>query len=169
MTPKATRVTALLLSLTVARAAFGQRLLAGAGVGIGSGLERSDVSEERPLRIARTRIIVPVDLRIDEDPKQGLGLVGLFEVAPRVSVGADLRYIRWFGGNVVGFVGVTSVLAPETLFGVDFGLDFYLPKRPSDFALFLEPSFAAMMLGSDLPDDRVLLWALIAVGVHADL
>ena len=169
MTPKATTVTALLLSLTATRTAFAQRLLVGAGVGVGSGLERSDVSEEQPLRIARTRIIVPIDLRIDEDPKQGLGVVGLFEVAPRVSVGADLRYIRWFGGNVTGFVGVSSVLAPETLFGVDFGIDFYLPKRPSAFALFLEPSFAAMLTGTDLPDDRVLLWALIAVGVHGDL
>ena len=169
MTPKATRVTALLLSLTVARAAFGQRLLIGAGAGVGSGLERSDVSEERPLRIARTRIIVPIDLRVDEDPKQGIGVVGLFEVAPRVSLGADLRYLRWFSGSVVGFVGVSGVLAPETLLGIDVGLDFYLPKRPSGLSLFIEPSLAAMVLGSDLPDDRVLLWALIAVGAHADL
>jgi hypothetical protein len=169
VTPKATTVTALVLSLTAARTASAQRLLVGAGVGVGSGIERSDVSEERPMRIARTRIIVPIELRIDEDPKQGLGVTGLFEIEPRVSAGADLRYIRWFGGNVTGFVGVTGVLAPETLFGVDLGIDFYLPKRPAAFSLFLEPSLAAMVLGSDLPDDHVLLWALIAVGVHGDL
>jgi hypothetical protein len=169
VTRRATCVTALVLSLSLSSNAFAQRLLAGAGVGIGSGLERSDVSEKRPLRAARTRLIVPIDVRIDEDMDEGFAVVGLFEIAPRASLGVDLRYLRWVGSNVVGFVGVSSVLAPRTLFGVDFGISFYLPARPSRLSLFIEPSFAALPLGSDLPDDRVLFWALLAVGAHADL
>jgi hypothetical protein len=169
VTPKASRLTALVLTLSFAHTALAQQFMAGAGVGIGSGIERSDASEERPMRIARTRIIVPVDLRVDERPNEGFAVVGLVEVQPRVSVGADLRYLRWFGSNVVGFVGLTGVLAPQTLFGVDAGVDFYLPKRPSGLSLFLEPSLVALPLGGDLPDDHVLLWVLIAVGAHADL
>lgn len=169
MTPSATRVTAFVLSLSFAPTALAQRLMAGAGVGMGTGFERSDVSEERSLRIARTRLTLPLDFRVDEDPNQGIAVVGLFEIAPRASFGADLRYVRWMGSSVVGFVGLTGVLAPQTLFGVDFGVDFYLPKRPSGLSLFIEPSFTALPLGGDLPDDHVLLWALVAIGVHVDL
>jgi hypothetical protein len=168
VTPAATWVTAFALLVLSARPAMAQRLVAGAGVGAGTGLERSDLVEDHSVRIARTRLEVPVDFRVDEDMGQGLGVVGLFEMAPRASVGADVRYLRWLGGSLVGFAGICGVFAPRTLFGVDFGVDFYLPARPSKLSLFLEPSFTAMALGSDLPDDRVLLWALVAVGVHAD-
>jgi hypothetical protein len=169
VTPKAIWVTAFALFVSFARPVFAQRLLAGAGVGVGSGLERSDVASEHPMRIARTRLIVPIDLRVDEDMNEGLGIVGLFELAPRASVGADIRYLRWLGSSVVGFVGLSGVFAPRTLFGVDFGLSIYLPSRPSKLSLFIEPSFVAFPLGSDLPDDHVLLWALLAVGAHVDL
>jgi len=169
VTPAATRVTAFLLSLSFAHTASAQRLMLGAGVGLGTGLERSDVSEDRSMRIARTRLIVPIDFHVDEDPANGWAVAGLFELAPRTSFGADLRYVRAISPYVTGFVGLTGVLAPQTLFGVDVGVDFYLPKRTSGLSLFIEPSFAALPLGSDLPDDHVLLWALIAVGAHVDL
>ncbi len=169
MTRAATRVTAFLLSLSFAHTAFAQRLTVGAGVGLGTGLERSDVSAERSMRIARTRLVVPIDFHIDEDPANGWAVAGLFEFAPRTSFGVDLRYLRGFSPSVVGFAGLTGVLAPQTLFGVDFGVDFYLPKRPSGLSLFIEPSFTALPLGGDLPDDHVLLWVLVAVGAHVDL
>jgi hypothetical protein len=36
-------------------------------------------------------------------------------------------------------------------------------------ALFLEPSFSALPLGSDLPEDSVLFWALLNVGINVRL
>jgi hypothetical protein len=44
-----------------------------------------------------------------------------------------------------------------------------LPFPSKKFGLFLEPSFAVVPLGTDLPGDEVLLWGLVKVGFHADL
>jgi hypothetical protein len=169
MTRLAVSVATLLAIIAFAPSASAQRLLLGGGVGLGTGLERSDALQDRLFRRARTRIIVPFDLRVDEDTSQGIGVVGLFEVEPRVSLGAELRYMRWIGSHFTGFVGVTSVLAPRTLVGVDVGIDLTIPLGKSGVGIFIEPSLAALPLGSDLPDDNVLLWGLIAIGLHADL
>ncbi len=169
MTRLAVSLATLVVWTAIAPAARAQRLVLGGGVGLGTGLERSDVLQDRLFRRARTRIIVPFDLRVDEDTSQGIGLVGLFEVEPRVSLGAEVRYMRWIGSHFTGFVGVTSVLAPRTLVGVDVGIDFLIPLGKSGIGIFIEPSLAALPLGSDLPDDNVLLWGLLAVGIHADL
>jgi hypothetical protein len=169
MTRLGVSLATLLALVAFAPYARAQRLLLGGGVGLGTGLERSDALQDRLFRRARTRIIVPFDLRVDEDASQGIGLVGLFEVEPRVSLGAEVRYMRWMGSHFTGFVGVTSVLAPRSLVGVDVGIDFHIPFGKSGVGIFIEPSLAALPFGSDLPDDNVLLWGLIAVGLHANL
>ncbi|HKQ70260.1 MAG TPA: hypothetical protein VJT73_13015 [Polyangiaceae bacterium] len=154
--------------LTVTHNASAQRLMSGGGIGLGTGLERSDDLQDKLFRRARTRIVVPFDFRIDEDMSQGIGVVALFEVEPHVSLGAELRYMRWLGRSFVGFAGVTSVIAPRSLLGVDVGADIYIPFGKSGVSLFIEPSLAALPLGSDLPQDRVLLWLLLSAGIHAN-
>lgn len=167
MTRWSVSVTTLLFALLVARSAAAQRLVTGGGIGIGSGLQRSDLLVDKLFQRARTRIIAPFDFRNDEDMSQGLGLVLLFEAVPKVSVGVEARYIRWLGKVVSGFVGVPAVIAPKSLVGVDIGVDLNFPLGKAGISLFVEPSVAAMPLGTDLPGDHVLLWVLVSAGIHA--
>jgi hypothetical protein len=151
----------------LARSAAAQRLVSAGGIGIGTGLQRSDLIQDGFVQRARTRIVVPFDFRSDEDMSQGLGLVGIFEIEPKVGFGVEARYVRWLGKVVSGFVGIPAILVPKTLVGVDVGIDVSFPLGKSGMALFVEPSLAAMPLGTDLPGDHLLLWALVAAGVHA--
>ena len=167
MTRWTVSLATLVLALLLARTSSAQRLVTGGGIGIGTGLQRSDILQDQMFERARTRIIAPFDFRNDEDMAQGLGLVALFEVEPKVSFGAEARYIRWLGKVVDGFVGVPVVIAPKTLVGVDVGVDLNVPIGKSGLGIFVEPSLSAMFLGTDLPGDHVLLWGLVAVGVHA--
>jgi len=43
-----------------------------------------------------------------------------------------------------------------------------LPVSPR-FGFALEPAFAALPVGSDLPDGSVLLWATLSLGVRVGL
>ncbi|MET0595355.1 MAG: hypothetical protein ABW133_21840 [Polyangiaceae bacterium] len=148
------------------RSAAAQRLVTGGGIGIGTGLQRSDLIQEGLFQRARTRIVVPLDFRSDEDMSQGLGIVGIFEVEPKVGFGVEPRYQRWFGKMLSGFVGVPIILVPKSLVGVDAGVDFHLPFGKSGMSIFVEPSIAAMPFGTDLPGDHLLIWGLISAGVY---
>jgi len=167
MTRWTVSMSTVVLALLFVRSAAAQRLVTGAGFGIGTGLQRSDILEDRLVQRARTRLMAKFDFRNDEDMSQGIGVVALFEVEPKVSLGVEVRYIRWLGKAVSVFAGVPAILAPKTLVGVDVGVDVSIPLGKSGIALFVEPSLAAMPFGSDLPGDHVLLWGLLAAGVHA--
>ena len=169
MTRLAVSIATFALVLAMTKAASAQRLLLGGGIGLGTGLERSDGLEDKLFRRARTRIIAPLDFRVDEDESQGFSVVGVFEIEPRASVGAEVRYLRWITRRIVGFVGVTTILAPRSLVGVDLGIDLHIPISKGGTSIFLEPSLAALPLGSDLPEDHVLIWGLLALGIHANL
>ena len=169
MTRPAVTWATVLGALLFTSPASSQKLLVGGGVGLGTGLERSDDLPEGLFRRARTRIVVPLDFRIDEAMTDGIGVVGVFEIEPRTSFGADLRYMRWVSSWFIPFAGVSAIVAPKALLGVNVGVDLRLPFGRSGLALFVEPSLSAMALGSDLPEDRVLVWALIAAGIHVGL
>jgi hypothetical protein len=165
-----TRFTVSLATLVVmfflSRSAAAQRLVTGGGIGIGTGLQRSDLIQEGLFQRARTRIVVPLDFRSDEDMSQGLGIVGIFEIEPKVGFGIEPRYQRWLGKVVSGFVGLPMILVPKSLIGFDVGVDFHLPLGKSGLSVFVEPSIAAMPFGTDLPGDHVLIWGLLSAGVH---
>jgi hypothetical protein len=169
MTRLTVSLATVLFLLLLCGQASAQRLLLGGGIGLGTGLERSDALQDKLFRRARTRIIAPFDLRVDEDESQGIGIVAVFEIEPRTSVGAELRYMRWLSKRIVGFAGVTSILAPRYLVGVDIGVDLHIPLNKVGTSIFIEPSISALPLGNDLPEDHVLLWGLIALGLHANL
>jgi hypothetical protein len=165
-----TRFTVSLATLFVmfflCRSAAAQRLVTGGGFGIGTGLQRSDLIQDGLFQRARTRIVAQLDFRSDEDMSQGLGIVGIFEIEPKVGFGIEPRYQRWLGKVVSGFVGVPIILVPKSLVGVDVGVDFNLPLGKSGLSVFLEPSLAAMPFGTDLPGDHLLIWGLVSAGVH---
>lgn len=167
MTRWTVSLATLIVMFCLSRSAAAQRLVTGGGIGIGTGLQRSDLIHDGLFQRARTRIVAPFDFRNDEDMSQGVGLVAIFEVEPKVGFGVEARYVRWLGKIVSGFVGIPAILAPKTLVGVDVGADFSFSLGKSGVAIFVEPSLAAIVLGTDLPGDHVLLWGLLSTGIHA--
>lgn len=147
-----------------------QRPLLGGQAAIGSGFEAGDPGTgATTFRRARTRLAMGLDMRVDEHPEDGLGVTVFTEVEPHVSVGAELRYLRWLSPTVIGIVGATGAIAPHTLFGCEFGLQVHVPLDMPNTTFFIEPVFAALPLGTDLPSDRVLIWGLMSAGIHAKL
>jgi len=137
--------------------------------GLGTGLEGGNAGTgTMSWQRARLHLSTGVDLRSDEDPNSGLGFRGVFELEKGGSIGAEVRYSRWLGRGFGGFAGVCGTFVPETLVGGKVGATFLIPfgKRGG---LYLEPSFAALPLGSDLPDHSVLFWGLLTLGVNVNL
>lgn len=157
------------LLLLAAPAAAQQWQLAGQ-FGAGTGLEGGEPrSGETIFRRARTRLQVGLDARVDETPEMGYALLGFAEVEPHVGAGAELRLSRRFGERTSGYVGGLGVLVPHTLVGGSFGLQFLIPTDTSGTAAFVEPGFAVLPLGTDLPADTVVFWGMLTVGIHVDL
>jgi hypothetical protein len=136
--------------------------------GLGTGLEGSDAGTgSMHWQRARFRLSAGLDLRSDETDDEGFGLRALAELEKRGSFGGELRYCRFVARGFGAYAGVTGVAFPETLLGATAGATVVIPLgRP---ALYIEPSFAALPLGSDLPEDSVLFWALLTVGVNVRL
>jgi hypothetical protein len=149
--------------------AYAQRLMLGGSLGGASGVEGADVGAGTQFRRARSRLELAVDGRIDEDKKQGLELRVFAEIEPHASLGGGARYLYWLAPAVTVGAGVVFDIFPHSLLGVDAAVRLVLPFPSKKFGLFLEPSFAVVPLGTDLPGDEVLLWGLVKVGFHADL
>jgi hypothetical protein len=137
-------------------------------IGLGTGLEGGDGGEgSLAWQRARFRLIGGVDFRSEEMPLDGFGARAVVEFERRATLGAELRYSRWLGRGFGAYAGLTGTVAPETLLGGTAGVTAVIPLGRA--GLFIEPSFSAMPLGSDLPEDSVLLWALITVGLNVRL
>jgi len=161
--------TVLALSLPALEASAQQWELAGRA-GLGTGVEAGDPGlGEVVMRRARTRVLIAVDAKVDERPKNAYELVAFAEVEPHTSFGGELRLSRSLGSRTRGFVGMVGVAAPHTLFGGDFGLRMLLSDDPSEPTFFLEPSVSVLPLGTDLAGEHVLVWGLLSVGIHGNL
>ena len=138
-------------------------------VALGTGLEGGDPGGgSLEWRRARTRILAGFDLRSDEEEEQSFGLRAFAELERRGGVGGEVRYERWLGRALGGYVFATGLFAPETLVGAGFGATFVIPfGKRAGFAI--EPAFAALPLGSDVPDDTVVMWATLTLGVRVGL
>jgi hypothetical protein len=155
------------LVLSIARTSSAQ-VVAAAELGVGGGLEAGDPGTGKTtFHRARTRIFVGVDTLLSDSRVERLGLVAFADIEPHTGLGASVRWIHFLGKHAVGFVGLTGALAPHTLFGGEAGMKFVLGG--GDVKFFLEPSIAALPLGTDLPSDKVLLWGLVGLGVHLEL
>ena len=99
---------------------------------------------------------------------QGVGFRAFVELERATTVGASLRYNFWPAKSLSLFAGFTGVIAPETLAGVEAGSTFVIPLGKK-FGLFIEPSLAALPLGSDLPKGSVVVWALLSAGLRFGL
>jgi hypothetical protein len=137
-------------------------------LGLGTGFEGGDGGEgSLAWQRARFRLSGGVDFRSEEMPRDGFGVRAVVEIERRATLGGELRYSRWLGRGFGAYAGLSGTFAPETLFGGTAGVTALIPLGRA--GLFIEPSFSAMPLGSDLPEDSVLLWGLLTVGVNVRL
>ncbi len=163
-------VTGLALTAAMATAvpALAQRVTVGGDISLHTGLEGGDPGLGKMIfRRARTRLAVGIDFQLDEDPNGVFGVRPFAELEPSASFGTELRYGRSLGKWLMPFAGVSTILAPHTLFGFVAGLQVRVPMGQSAF--FIEPSFSAMPFGTDLPGERVLIWGLVGVGFRTNL
>jgi len=136
--------------------------------GLAGGLEGgTPEGENLGWRRARVRLVTGVDLRTDEGESEGMGFRAFVEVEGRGSLGGEARYLRWATKSVGAYAGITGTIVPETLFGGTAGARFILPLGRA--GLFLEPSLSVLPLGSDLPKNGPLIWALFSVGLRLGL
>ena len=166
------RACASLLTLAVvsclAPSARGQELVVTGELGLGTGLEGGSVDGQTEWQRARTRLTAGSTFHVDEFPEEAWGVRAFVEFEPRAGVGADGRYLRWLSDTFGAYAGLTAAFAPETLFGGGIGLEFNIPIAEKA-RLYIEPSFTALPLGTDLPSGSVLMWGLLSVGVSLDL
>jgi hypothetical protein len=164
-----TNAAAALLGLALlvsARDAAAQQYLIGGDVGVSSGLEGG--GNPSMMQLARTRLRLGADLRIDESPDDILEFGMLAEIAPKSGFGADLRYARMAGDRFVVDAGILAILAPSSLYGVCAGLTYRLPlSQRAQITLGPEADF--YFLGSDLPDGTVVWELRFQGGLRVDL
>lgn len=165
--PKAAAVAATLFGVSSASA--GEGWLIDGEAGLATGLEGADPgSGSIEWQRARTRIVAGVQLRTDEDESEGTAFRAFAEIEKRGSVGGEARYARWIHPTVGAYAGVIGTIAPETLFGGTVGAHFIIPFGDR-VGIFVEPSFSALPVGSDLPGDGILLWGMLTAGVRLGL
>jgi hypothetical protein len=148
-----------------ARPAAAQEYLLGASGQIATGVVDGSRSA---MTLARTRLRLGLDLRIDEFPKDVIAAGILAEIEPHASFGVDLRYVREVGPKFSLNIGAVGFLAPETLIGPAVGLDYKI-RLTTAVAITVGPEFNVFVLGSDLPDGTIIWQALLQVGIHANL
>ncbi len=165
--PSALAGVAFSLVVTAApRSASAQEYIYGADAGISSGIEGG--GPQGILRMTRTRLRLGVDARINEAPDDILEVGLLAEILPKSGFGADVRYARMAGQRFVLDVGLTSILAPGSLYGACAGLTYRLPISKT-VQITLGPEGDFYFLGSDLPDG-VVIWQLrLQGGLRVDL
>lgn len=160
-------LTALLLAYAAPARAEGW--LMDGELGVGSGLEGGDDgSGKMKWRRARLRLSAGFELRSDEDADQGYHFRAFAELEKRGGVGGEARYALWPTRRVGVFGGAVGVVAPETLVGAGVGARFLIPLG-ARAGVVIEPAFFALPLGSDLPGDTPVYWALLSAGVRLGL
>ncbi len=155
---KSLAIMGLLLASTTASA---QQYLPAGLVELASGLESGGGGFQR----ARTRLRVGVELRVDEDEENGIAGAALIDLEPKSSFGGDFRYIHAFSPKFALSAGGIAYLAPATLLGPCAAMDFRFGKK---MQFTVGPEATAFVVGSDLPDNRIVWQALVHWGLRAN-
>jgi hypothetical protein len=152
------------LTLVVPSPAHAQQYLPAGSAYVGSGVEGGG----RDFQRARTRLKLGLELRIDEDPENGISGAGVFDLEPRTAFGADLRYVRRIGPKFAVSAGGMGYFVPAILVGPCAGLEVRVPTFYKTY-LALGPEVAVFAFGTDLPDRTVIWQALFQAGFRVDL
>ena len=118
--------------------------------------------------LARARLRLGLDLRVDEFPTDIFGVGILVELLPHSSFGLDARYMRAVGSRFEVNAGGIAIVAPESLFGPSAGLKYRLPLSTAT-RITLGPEANVFVIGSDLPSGTIIWQVLLQGGIHADL
>lgn len=154
------------LALSVAPApAHAQQYLIGADAGLSSGIEGGG---NIGARLARSRLRLGADLRIDESPDDIMEFGLLAEIQPRSAFGADLRYARAAGDHFRLEIGILGILAPSSLYGACAAAVYRLPISKKT-TIELGPEGDFYFLGTDLPDGVVIWQMRLQGGIRVDL
>jgi len=155
------------VSLAAKEAAAQQSMISGL-VGAGTGLEGGGAGGGVSWQRARTRALVGLDFGVDEVGYNAFGFRAFVELERQATLGGSFFYTRWVSPKFGLFAGCTGVAVPEQLFGGTAGAEFLIPLG-SKADIFIEPSIAALPVGSDVPDDSVIVWALLSAGLKFSL
>ena len=144
--------------------ATAQQYLPAASAHLASGVEGGG----KLLQRARTRLRLGVELRIDEEPDNGMAFAALVDIEPRTAFGAELRYVRLVTPTFAVSGGAIGYFVPGTLLGPCAGAELRIPIRNKMF-IGVGPDVTVFAFGSDLPD-RIIVWqALFQAGLRVDL
>ncbi len=152
-------------SLLVCTRASAQELQLGSSGSLSSGFEAGG---PLALRLARTRLRLGVDARLDESPEDIFEFGALAEVEPHSAFGLDARYARLVGEHFMLDGGVLGMLAPASLYGVGAGLTYRLPISKVAQVTF-GPEADFFFLGTDLPAGTVIWQFRFQGGFRVDL
>lgn len=163
-------LSACCIALTLAHAtpAEAQKYMYHAAFGMSSGIEAGEQGATAGARRARTTMRLGADIRIDESPRDILGVGALVEVEPRSALGVDGVYQRRVGTKLLVGGGAIGFLAPSTLFGVTLSSSYQVPVS-SGTCVVVGPVVNGFFLGRDLPDETIVWQALVRAGVVVDL
>ena len=151
-------------SLLLDRQADAQQYVPAASAQLASGAEGGG----KILQRARSRLRLGLELRVDEDPDNGVSFAGLVDIEPRTAIGAELRYVRLVSPTFAVSAGAIGYAVPGTLLGPCAGAEVRIPVAKSTY-LSAGPDVAVFAFGSDLPD-RIIVWqALFQAGFRVDL
>ncbi len=160
-------VMALVLPCVPAEARA-QSWVTDAQLSVATGLEGASGGGGVGWQRARTRLIFGLDLGNDEHGLDAYGVRTFVELERSLSLGVEVGYLRWVLPELSLFFGGVGVLAPSTLFGVTAGANYTFPLGER-LGLSVLGSFSALPLGSDRPDDGVVVWALLGLGIRGRL
>lgn len=137
-------------------------------LGLATGVEGADTGTGIGWQRARTRLIVGADIGNPENGPEAYGVRTFIELERSLALGVELGYVRWFTPRLSLFFGGVAVLAPRTLFGGTVGANYVFPLgERAGLALF--SSVSALPLGNDRPDNGVVVWGLLGIGLRGKL
>ena len=138
-------------------------------LGLATGLEGANTGTGIGWQRARTRLILGADIGNPEDGPEAYGVRTFIELERSLSVGLELGYVRWFTPRLSLFFGAVGVLAPSTLFGGTAGANYVLLPLGERAGLAVFSSISALPLGEDRPDNGVVVWGLLGIGLRGKL
>lgn len=134
-------------------------------LGLQTGVEGGDIGGAVGWQRARTRVVVGVDLGVNDAAYSQYGGRVFVDLERSLGVGAELGYLFPILPEVTLFGGVTFVVAPESLVGLT-GQATYHWQFNDTFSLGVVLSLSALPLGSDRPSGGSLFWSLLGVSIE---
>lgn len=134
-------------------------------LGLQTGLEGGDTGGAVGWQRARTRVVVGLDLGVNDAAYSQYGARAFVDLERSLGVGAELGYLLPVLPEVSLFGGVTFVVAPESLVGAT-GQATYHWLIGETFSVGIVLSLSALPLGSDRPRGGSLFWSLLGISIE---